>query len=125
DHPGMTGEQKGLPSFVTAGLFGAREIPRPLRDATLTETVGSKAAPDDALGDDLGGDAADTGTGQADRAGSARGQVEHAATDERATIIDGNDDAAAAMGHPQLGAEGQGAVGRRQGILVETLTGGG
>ena len=29
------------------------------------------------------------------------------------------------MGHPQLGAERQGAVGRGHGVLVEALTGGG
>ena len=51
-----------------------------------------------ASGDDLGGDAADAGAGQADRTGSARGEVEDAAADERATVIDGDDHAAAADG---------------------------
>ena len=60
---------------------------------------------------DLGDDAADAGAGQADGAGGAGGQVEHPAADERAAVIDGDDDAAAAMGDPELGAERQGAVG--------------
>src|SRR5260221_12181978 len=46
-----------------------------------------------ALGDDLGGDAADAGTGQADGTGGSCGQIEDAATDERAAVIDGDDDA--------------------------------
>lgn len=50
-----------------------------------------------ALRDDFGGDAADTGAGEADGAGCARGEVEHAAANERATVIDGDDDALAAM----------------------------
>ena len=60
---------------------------------------------------DLGGDAADAGAGQADRARRAGREVENPAADERAAVIDGDDDAAAAMGHPQLGAERQRAVG--------------
>src|SRR6185437_640017 len=63
------------------------------------------------LGNDLGGDAADAGAGQADGAGGAGRQVEHAAADERTASIDGDDDAAAAMGDAQLGAERQRAVG--------------
>ena len=62
------------------------------------------------LGDDLGGDAADAGAGEADGARSARREVEDAAANERAAVIDGDDDAAAAMGDPQLGAERQRAV---------------
>ena len=37
----------------------------------------------------------------------------------------GDDDALAAMGHPQLGAERQRAVGCGHGVLVEALTGSG
>src|SRR5437867_10472 len=77
------------------------------------------------LRDDLGGDVADAGAGQADGAGSARGQVKHAALDEGTTVIDRDDDALATMGHPELGAERQRAVGRGQGVLVEALSGGG
>ena len=76
-------------------------------------------------GNDLGGDAADAGAGQADGAGSAGGQVEHAAADERATVIDGHDDALAVMGHAQPGAERQRAVGTGHGALIETLARGG
>src|SRR6266550_5863772 len=78
-----------------------------------------------ALRDDLCSDAANAGTGQADRAGGARGQVEHPAADERAAVVDGHDDAAAAMAHSEFGAERQRTVGRRQGVLIETLARGG
>src|SRR6266481_655702 len=80
---------------------------------------------ENALRDDLCSDAANAGTGQADRAGGARGQVKHPAADERAAVVDGDDDAAAAMGHPELGAEWQRAVGGREGTLIETLARGG
>src|SRR6266446_7245094 len=80
---------------------------------------------EDALRDDLCSDAANAGTGQADRAGGARGQVKHPAADERAAVVDGDDDATAAMRHPELGTERQRTVGSRQGILIETLTRGG
>src|SRR6202790_2899272 len=43
---------------------------------------------------------------------------------EGAAVVDGDDDAAAAMGHPELGAERQGAMGCGQGILIEALAGG-
>ena len=39
--------------------------------------------------DDVGGDAADAGAGQADRAGSAGGQIQHPAPDERTSVVDG------------------------------------
>ena len=52
-------------------------------------------------------------------------QIENPATDERAAVVDGDDDALATMGHPELGAERQRAVGRGHGVLVEALTGGG
>src|SRR6266436_8696539 len=80
---------------------------------------------EDALRDDLCSDAANAGTGQADRAGGARGQVKHPAADERAAVVDGDDDAAAAMGHPELGTERQRTVGGREGTLIETLARGG
>src|ERR1700733_14855872 len=76
------------------------------------------------LGDDFGGDTADAGASQADGAGSARGQVEHAATNEGPTVIDGDDDACTAMGDPQSGAEWQRAVGAGHGVLIEVLAGG-
>src|SRR6266487_26788 len=78
-----------------------------------------------ALRDDLGGDVADAGAGQADGTGSARGEVEHASLDEGATVVDRHHDALAAMGHPELGSERQRAVGRGHGVLVEALSGGG
>src|SRR5260370_20855353 len=70
---------------------------------------------------DLGGDAADPGAGQADRAGSARGEGQHAAADERAAIVDGDDDAAVAMGHLELGTERQGAAGGGHSLSVHAL----
>ena len=54
---------------------------------------------------------ADAGAGQADGAGSARGEVEHAPLDEGTAVVDGDDHAAAAMGDAQLGAERQRAMG--------------
>src|SRR5262245_59655204 len=76
------------------------------------------------LGNDLGGDVADTGAGQTDGAGGALGEVEHATADERTTVVDRDDDALATMGDAELGAERQRAVGRRHGVLVEALAGG-
>jgi len=77
-----------------------------------------------ASGDDLGGDPADAGAGQADGTSRARGEVEHSAMDERAAVVDGDDDAPAAMGDPQPGAERQRAVSAGHGVLVEALSGG-
>src|SRR4029077_1383411 len=74
---------------------------------------------------DLGGHPADAGASQADGTGSTRGEVEHAATDERATVIDGDDNAAAAMGHAQPSAERQRTVGRGHSVLVEARAGSG
>ena len=68
---------------------------------------------------------ADAGAGQADGTGSTRGQVEDTSPDEGTTVIDRDDDALATMGHPELGAERQRAVGRGHGVLIEALTGGG
>jgi len=103
-----------------------RKVPRRLRNATLTRSGGPEnGAVTRALRDDLGGDVADAGAGQADGAGSALGQVEYASPDEGTAIVDRDDDALAAMGYPELGAERQRAVGRSQGVLVEALTGGG
>ena len=47
---------------------------------------------------DLGDDAADAGAGYSNFARGGGRQVEHAAVDERAAVVDGDDDAAAAMG---------------------------
>src|SRR3954464_10753735 len=74
---------------------------------------------------DVCDDAADAGAGQTDRAGGTRGQVEYAAADERAAVVDGDDDAAVAMGHLQFGTERQGTVGRGHGALIEALARGG
>jgi threonine dehydratase len=68
---------------------------------------------------------ADAGAGQADGTGRTLGQVEHASPDEGTTVVDRYDDALATMGHPELGAERQRAVGGGHGVLVEALTGGG
>src|SRR5579872_730694 len=77
------------------------------------------------LRDDFGDDAANAGAGQANGAGRPRRQVEHAAANERAAVVDGHDDAAVAMGDLELGAERQGTVGRGHGVLIEALTRGG
>src|SRR5438270_9074956 len=73
------------------------------------------------LRNDLGGDAADAGAGEADGAGGTGGEAEHPAAHEWATVIDGDDDARAAMGDAQLGAERQRTVRRGHGVLVEAL----
>src|SRR6476469_2334605 len=63
-------------------LLAAPKNPRPLRDATLTRSVQGKPRVISALGDDLGGDAADAGTGQADGARCAGREVEDTPLDE-------------------------------------------
>src|SRR3954468_22500963 len=102
--------------------------PAVISDGRLLRLAGSSRRPDWTQrllklgsGNDLGGNAADAGAGQADGAGGAGRQVEHAAADEGATVVDGDDDATAAMGHPQSGAERQTAVSRGHGVLVEPL----
>jgi hypothetical protein len=92
------GEQKSLPSLATAGSLSACGNFRGRYATQRLLVVMEGCGVLDASRDDFGGDAADTGAGQADRTGSPRGQVEDAATDERTAIIDGHDDAAAAMG---------------------------
>src|SRR5829696_5306550 len=102
-----------------------RKVPRRLRNATLTRSDGpGNGAVTRALRDHLGGDVADAGAGEADGTGSALGEVEYASPDEGTTVIDGDDHALAAMGHPELGAERQRAVGCGHGVLIEALTGG-
>ena len=59
--------------------------------------------------------------GQADGACRALGEIEHAAANEGATIVDRHDDAAAAMGDAELGAERQRAMSCGHGVLVEAL----
>lgn len=73
--------------------------------------------------DDFGGDLADAT--EANGAGCAGREVEHPAADKRPSIVDGHNDAAAAMGHPQLGAEWQRAMGAGHGVLIEPLARGG
>ena len=70
----------------------------------------------------LSDDHADAASGQANRAGGTGGKVENPATDERATVIDGDNNAAAGMGDADARAERQAAVGGRQGFLIEALT---
>src|SRR5204862_4596 len=90
----------------------------------LTKTARGSGA-DRALQDDFRRDATDTATGEANGAGGPGREVEHPAADERATVVDGDDDALAAMGDAQLGAERQRAVRRGHGVLVEALARGG
>jgi len=63
------------------------------------------------------------GTDEAELAGGALRQVEHATPDERAAIVDAHDDAAAIVlvGDPQFGAERQRAVGGGQRRRVHAL----
>src|SRR5579859_2460231 len=72
---------------------------------------------------DFGSDLADAA--EADGAGRAGGEVEHPAANERAAVVDGDDDGAAAMGHAEPGAERQRAVRAGHGVLVEALARGG
>ena len=71
----------------------------------------------------LGDHAADAAAGQSDRAGGARRQIEHAAADERATIVDGDDHAAAAVGDLELGPERQAAMSGGHGVRIHALAG--
>src|SRR6185312_15923826 len=64
-------------------------------------------------------------TGDPEHAGGTGGEIEHPAANERAAVVDGDDDGAAAMAHAQLGAERQRTVGAGHGVLVETLARGG
>src|SRR5712664_4369272 len=105
--------------------MSVQQVPQALLYATHTELDGTGRAfkRPKRSGDDLGNHAADASAGQADGASGAGGQVKYTATDERATVVDGDDDAAVAMGDPELGAERQGAVGRGHSVLVEALAG--
>src|SRR5689334_22776214 len=76
-----------------------------------------------ALADDFRGDMAETGDAQCAR--RAPGKVDHPAADERAAVIDRDDDGAAAVADTQLGAERQAAMGAGHGVLVEALARGG
>ena len=117
----MTGDKKSLPSFSTAGFFGAQEDLRPYRTQRLPNSPAQEGAQMPEELHDLGDDAADAGAGHTDGARRGSRQVQNAAADEWASVIDGDDDAAVTMGHPQLGAERQRAVGAGQGVLIETL----
>src|SRR5437764_15098353 len=77
------------------------------------------------LRNDLGCDATDAGTCQSNRTRSAGRKIEHPTSNERATVIDGHNDAAVAMGYPELGAERQRAVSAGHEVLVEALAGSG
>src|SRR6185436_2325608 len=114
-------KQKGLPSFSTAGLCCRDKF----RDRYATQRILENGASGALLGNDLGGDVADAGAGQSDGTGSARGEVEHASLDEGTTVIDRDDDALAAIVHPELGSEWQRAVSCGHGVLVEALSGSG
>src|SRR5882757_10117336 len=104
-----------------------QQVPQALLYATHAELDGTGRAfkRPKGSGDDLGNHPADAGAGQADHAGSTGGQIKHTATDERASVVDGDDDTAIAMGHPELGAERQAAVGRGHGAGVHALARGG
>ena len=67
----------------------------------------------------------DTAAGEPYRAGSALRQIEHTTLDERAAVIYGDDDAAAAMGDLEPGTERQGPVCGSHSFLIEALARGG
>src|SRR3569833_2482004 len=70
----------------------------------LSPRTSSAAITQFSLRNHLGSHVADAGAGQADGARRALGEIKHASPDERAAVVHGDDDALAAMGHPQLGA---------------------
>src|SRR5713226_5719599 len=130
DHPGMTNERsykKACRLYDDRPFLSVKQVPQALLYATHTELDGTGRAfkRPKRSGDDLGNHPADASAGQADHAGSTGGQVKHTATDERAAVVDGDDDTASAMGHPELGAERQAAVGRGHGAGVHALARGG
>src|ERR1700744_911273 len=102
----FTGTQESLRAYATQRLQNLR---------------GTEARLNARLADDLGGDLADAGAGQADGAGGAGRAGEHKAAHERATVIDGDDDALAVVGDPQLGAERQRAMGAGHGAGIHAL----
>ena len=114
----MTAHNEKKPAVICDGrLLRLREDPADILDATLTIL--------DCSGNHLRRDPADAGAGEAYCAGGAGREVEDAAADEGAAVVDGDDDAAAAMGDPEPGAERQTAVSRGHGVLVEARSGGG
>src|SRR5690606_28554924 len=64
---------------------------------------------------------------EAERCGCGLGKIDDALAVERAAIIDGdfNGIAGALVGDLHLGAEGEGTMRRRHGVLVKCLAGGG
>src|SRR5262249_35927706 len=106
----------------TAGCLARDNVWRPAWTRYLPGSL-MKLRSTGASRDDFGRDLAETVN--AERAGRGGGQVEHPAAHERPAVVDGDDDAAAAMAHPELGAEGQRAVRAGHGVFVETLTGSG
>src|SRR5450432_2465444 len=112
--PSRNDQERKKPAVICDGrLFRRAASFAAVTDATLTEPDGVERR-SNALGrsEDLGRHAAYAGAGQADFAGCGSRQIEHPAMDEGAAVVDGDDDAAAAVGHPELGAERQGAVSR-------------
>src|ERR1700759_2336167 len=119
---GTTGNKK--PAVIDdGGLFWARKRGWRLFWTRYLPDVLMKKRASGALSDHFGGDLAEAG--EAEGACGTRGEVEHPATHERAAVVDGDGDGAAAMGHAQLGAERQRAMGAGHGVLVEPLTRGG
>ena len=109
--------------MATAGFFSARGKfcgrTRTQRLPNLSDGKGRVRCPK--RSQDLGSDAADAGAGQADGTGRSGRKIQNPATDERAAVVDGDDNALAAMGNPELGAEREAAVSRGHGVLIEAL----
>lgn len=70
----------------------------------------------------LGTDVSYTAIRNPQAARGSKREIEDAATNERASVIDGDDDAASAMGHADLGAERQGPMRCCQVIPIECRT---
>ena len=95
---------KNPPSASTAGVFGrATEVGATAGRGTL-RICWMGDARCRRLSDDFSRDLAETGN--TERMGGAGREVEHPATNERAAVVDGDDDRTAAMAHAELGAEG-------------------
>src|SRR6185312_1839049 len=120
----MTG-YKTKPAVIGDGGFhlsAHNQFCRPLQGAVRDSAEwGESCARPRRLADDFRGDVADAGAGQADGTRRGGGEVEYPALHVGATVIDGNNDAAAVMGHAELGAEGQRTMRAGQLALVEAL----
>src|SRR5687767_12554183 len=99
---------------IAAGPGFGKSIPANAPAKPTTDSGGR-----DQLQAHLGG----AGPDHLDLAGGAQRDVDHALADERAAVVDPDDDAPAVgdVGDPKLGAERQGAVGGGEAVRIEAL----